>query len=338
MDARYQELAQRIGLGQSERIPRLFSMLADSAEADLLLALPGDPSSLAEKLARPVAEVEAQLQELFVKGVIFPSFKTDPPSYRMARDMIQFHDASILWPQAPREFLDLWQEWTEIEWPPMAEAASRAMPRPGMRVIPVGVSVETDGQVLAFEDVKDIIENADNLAVTNCTCRLVAHKCDRTLEACLQVNNAASYAIARGTGRQLTKAEALEIVRAAEEEGLIHATFNQRSVNHVICNCCGCCCQFLPVLIQQGIRVVAPSRFRAGIELDSCNGCELCVDRCYLGSIEMAPRNGDRDDLVAQVDAETCLGCGLCKVVCPTDAITMDEVRPSDFVPETAFG
>jgi Pyruvate/2-oxoacid:ferredoxin oxidoreductase delta subunit len=252
--------------------------------------------------------------------------------------MIQFHDASILWPQAPREFLDLWQEWTEIEWPPMAEAASRAMPRPGMRVIPVGVSVAADGQVLAFEDVKDIIENADNLAVTKCTCRLVAHKCDRTLEACLQVNNAASYAIARGTGRQLTKAEALEIARAAEEEGLIHATFNQRSVNHVICNCCGCCCQFLPVLIKQGIRVVAPSRFQAEIDLDSCNGCELCVDRCYVGSIEMAPREGSRGDLVAQVDPETCLGCGLCKVVCPTDAITMDEVRPSDFVPEKAFG
>jgi Pyruvate/2-oxoacid:ferredoxin oxidoreductase delta subunit len=337
MDARYQELAQRIGLGGSERIPRLFAMLADSDEAELLLALPGGACSLAQKLERPPEEVEAQLQELFVKGVIFPSFKTDPPSYRLARDMVQFHDATILWPNAPREFLDLWQEWTEIEWPPMAEAASRALPRPGMRVIPVGVSAQADGKVLAFEDVRDIIENADNLAVTKCTCRLVAHKCDRTLEACLQVNNAASYAVSRGTGRQLTKEEALEIARAAEEEGLIHATFNQRSVNHVICNCCGCCCQFLPVLIEQGIRVVAPSRFQAEVHADACNGCELCVERCYVDSIEMAPRNGSEDDLVAQVDAESCLGCGLCKVVCPTDAITMDEVRPSDFVPE-AFG
>jgi heterodisulfide reductase subunit A-like polyferredoxin len=108
-------------------------------------------------------------------------------------------------------------------------------------------------------------------------------------------------------------------------------------VNHVICNCCGCCCQFLPVLIEQGIRVVAPSRFQAEIDLDSCNGCELCLDRCYVGSIEMAPRNGGENELVAQVDPETCLGCGLCKVICPTDAIMMDEVRPSDFVPE-AFG
>ncbi len=36
---------------------------------------------------------------------------------------------------------------------------------------------------------------AKDLAVTKCTCRLVAHKCDRPLEVCLQVDNAASYAV-----------------------------------------------------------------------------------------------------------------------------------------------
>ena len=338
MDAQYQELAQRIGLGQSERIPKLFAMLADPDEAELLLALPGDASSLAEKLGRPKEDVEQQLETLFIKGVIFPSFKTDPPSYRLGRDIIQFHDATILWPDAPQEFLDLWQEWTDIEWPSLAKAASELLPRPGMRVIPVGVTVRSDSQVLAFEDVKGIIENAEKLAATKCTCRLVAHKCDRTLEACIQVNNAASYAISRGTGRPLTKLEALEIVRKAEEEGLIHTTFNQRSVDHIICNCCGCCCQFLPILIKQGISIVAPSRFKAEVNPDLCNSCEACLERCYFGAIEMVPREGDEEELIAQVNAETCLGCGLCKVTCPTEAISISEVRPSDFVPEKVFG
>lgn len=338
MDDQYQELAQRIGLGQSERIPKLFAMLADSAEAELLLALPGDAPLLAEKLGRPEEEVKQQLQTLFVKGLIFPSFKTDPPSYRLSRDIIQFHDATILWPDAPQEFLDLWQEWTEAEWPSLAKATSEVLPRPGMRIIPVGVTVQADGQVLAFEDVKALIENAENLAVTKCTCRLVAHKCDRTLEACLQVNNAASYAVARGTGRQVTKDEALEIVRKAEEEGLIHTTFNQRTVRHIICNCCGCCCQFFPILIKHGISVVAPSRFQAQVDPNLCGSCETCLDRCYFGAIKMAPRDGDEDELVAQINPEICLGCGLCKVTCSNEAISMEEVRPSDFVPEQAFG
>jgi ferredoxin len=326
MEPMYQELATRIGLGQSERIPKLFEMISNREEAELLLALPGPVKELAGKLGRSEEAVEKSIQELFVKGLIFPSFKADPPIYRMGRDMIQFHDATILWPDAPREFLDLWQEWTDVEWPQMAEDFSKVMAQPGMRVIPVGVSFRPEGQVLAYEDVKDIIENARQLAVVKCTCRLAAQRCDRPLEVCLQVNNAAAYAVARGVGRNLTKAEALAVMREAEEAGLVHTTFNQRSVDHVICNCCGDCCQFLPILIQYGTNVVAPSRFQAVVDESRCDACETCMDRCYFGAIEM----GD----TATILAEKCLGCGLCQVACPNEAISLKEVRGKDYVPE----
>ena len=334
MDDKYHELAARIGLGQSERIPVLFSMIVDETEAGLLLAMPGDVPTLAEKVGRPEDEVDRMVQTLFVKGLVFPSFKTDPTSYRMGRDIVQFHDATILWPDAPKEFLDLWQEWTEVEWPHMAKEMSQVMPKPGMRVIPVGVTVKAQGEVLAFEDVKEIIEKAREVAVTKCTCRLVAHKCDRTLEACLQVDNAAAYAVARGTGRKLTKEEALDIVRKSEEEGLIHTTFNQRSVDHVICNCCGCCCQFLPELIKHGTNVVDPSRFRARVDEDLCTGCETCVERCYFGAVSMVSKG---DEETAEVDPDKCLGCGVCAVTCPSGAMTMIEVRPAEHVPEKMF-
>ncbi|MBW1818076.1 MAG: 4Fe-4S binding protein [Deltaproteobacteria bacterium] len=327
MDPKYKELATRIGLGESERIPRLFSMIADDKEAELLLNLPADAPTLSEKLDFPREEVEDMIQTLFIKGLVFPSFKSDPPKYRMGRDFIQFHDATILWPDAPKPFLDLWQEWTEEEWPDMARAIEKISPKPGMRIIPVGITVKAQGQVLGFEDVADIINNSRELAVANCTCRLTAHKCDKTLEACIQVNNAASYAIARGTGRKLTKEEALELCRKFEEEGLIHTTFNARSVDHIICNCCGCCCQFLPEHIKHGIRVVDPSRFRAEIDADECSGCETCVDRCYFNAIAM-------EDETAVVDLDACMGCGVCAVTCPDEAISMIEVREPDHVPE----
>ena len=105
MDARYVELANRIGLGQSNRIAGLFGMIADAAEADLLLALPGNAPAMAEKLGRPEDEITGMLHTLFIKGLVFPSKKTDPPTYKMCRDLVQFHDASILWPDAPREYL-----------------------------------------------------------------------------------------------------------------------------------------------------------------------------------------------------------------------------------------
>ncbi|MBW1869201.1 MAG: 4Fe-4S binding protein, partial [Deltaproteobacteria bacterium] len=36
----------------------------------------------------------------------------------------------------------------------------------------------------------------------------------------------------------------------------------------------------------------------------------------------------------AIVNTEKCMGCGLCTVTCPEEAISFDEVRPAEFVPE----
>lgn len=332
MDAIYTELAKRIGLGHSQRIPRLFEMIADRGEAEMLLAMPGNAPSLAEKLGHDVERVEAALETLFVKGLVFPSAKTDPPTYRMGRDLVQFHDATILWPGAPQAFLDLWQDFMEAEWPEVAKQYSRIVPRPFTRVIPVGITVQAKSHVLAYEDVEEIINSSKSLSVTKCTCRLTAHKCDKELEACLQINRAADYSLARGTGRKLSKEQALDLVRRCEEEGLIHVVMNKQSVDHFICNCCSCCCQTMPVLIQHNVSVIEPSRFAAQIDPELCTGCETCLDRCFFGAISLTP------DQTAEVDEKKCMGCGLCQVTCPSDAVTMKEVRTKDFIPEKLFG
>ncbi|MBU2551546.1 MAG: 4Fe-4S dicluster domain-containing protein [Proteobacteria bacterium] len=328
MDSRYHELAERIDLGRYERIVKLFSIIASPAEADLMLAMPSDVPALAEKTGRPLDEVQDMVDKMFLKGLVFPSKKTDPPTWRMVRSFGQFHDATILWPEAPREFLDLWQEWIEHDWIDYARPQYEKMARPAMRVIPVGVQVEAKAQVLAFEDVEAIINNARELAVTPCTCRVRAHKCDHMLEACIQIDNAASYAVTRGTGRALTKEEAVDLIRQIEEDGLIHTVFNMKSSGHVICNCCSCCCMNFPVLIKYGLQVCDPSRFRVSIDPDLCTGCETCIDRCFFGVIEMA------DDLAQVAHPDKCLGCGVCQVTCPSGAISMVEVRSQDYIPE----
>ncbi|MFA6223015.1 MAG: 4Fe-4S binding protein [Desulfomonilaceae bacterium] len=331
MESIYGELATRIGLGQSDRIAKLFQIIADLKEAQLLLALPGTPPEVAKKLNLTESEVSSMLHTLFIKGVVFPSGKSDPPKYKMSRDLIQFHDASILWPEAPQEFLDVWQEFMELEWPEIAKNFNKMFPRPFTRVIPVGVTIQAKTHVLAFEDVSEIIEKANVISVTKCTCRLTAHKCDRTLEACLQINKGAEYNIARGTGRRLNKQEALDIVRKAEEDGLIHVVMNKQNVDQFICNCCPCCCQTMPILIKHSISVIEPSRFAAKVDPDLCSSCGACVDRCYFGAI-VAEENEP-----TFVDASKCMGCGLCQVTCPTEAISMVETRGTDFVPEKFF-
>ncbi|MBU4277761.1 MAG: 4Fe-4S dicluster domain-containing protein [Proteobacteria bacterium] len=331
-DPRYREMAARIGLGQSPRIAALFAMLADSDEADLLLALPADVPGAARKLGREPAEVQKMVDELFLKGLVFPSRKTDPPPWRMSRDLVQFHDATILWPQAPPEFLDLWREFMDQEWYAIAKTIGAQVKKPFTRVIPVGVAIEARTSILDFDSVAKMIEKARSLAVTKCTCRLSMRNCDRPLEVCLQVDGAADYNLARGTGRAISREEALDILRRSEEAGLVHVTLNRHEGNNFICNCCPCCCQTMPVLIEGGIRVVDPSRFVAVVEAEECTACGACLERCYFSAISL----GEQEGAPAMVDPERCMGCGLCLITCPTEALSLGEARSPAFVPGAA--
>ncbi len=332
MDPRYQQLAARINLGHSERIAGLFALLADLEQAELLLALPAGVGELAAKLDQPSRRVEEMLKDLFRKGLVFSLSKADPPAWRMVKDMVQFHDATLVWPEATSEFIDLWRDFMEHEWPDLAKAISKKTAKPFTRVIPVGLAVPARAQILDFESLADIIAKAKKIAVTKCTCRLSMRLCERPLEVCLQVNRGAEYTITRGSGREVSKDEAMTILRQSEEAGLIHVTVNRQDVNNFICNCCPCCCQTMPVLLKYGTYVIDPSRYTAGIDAEACSGCGACHERCYFKAISWTEGEGSP----SLVDPAKCMGCGLCLVTCPTQAISLEETRPAAFVPGAA--
>jgi ferredoxin len=326
----YEKLAERIFCKGSKIIPQLFAMIADEEEAKTLLAMPGTVEELAQKMGTSVEEMQKRCDTLYHKGLAFKSFKGQTLGYKMCRELVQFHDATILWPEAPREYHDLWQKYMEEEWPSYAKMIAKMMPKPFTRIIPAGVDLAQKQQVLPFESIKDIIESASRIAVTKCTCRLIAKKCDKPLEVCLQINRGADYTIDRGSGREVSKEEAMEIIRQAEEAGLIHVTMNKADVGHFICNCCDDCCQTFPVIIHHGINITDPSRFRAQVDAESCEGCQTCIDRCYFKAITMVEHDGKE---VARVIEEKCMGCGLCRTACPSVSISLVEVRDKSFIP-----
>lgn len=323
----YDEMADRILLSGSKLIPQLFEMIADKEEAELLMAMPGSPQELSESLKKPEEVVAEMCKTLYVKGLAFKSLRDGDVKFKMCRDLIQFHDGTILWPDATKEYHDLWQQFMEIEWPDYARMVTSIIPTAFTRVIAVEESVDPGKQqVLDMDSIKNIIASSETLAVTKCTCRVIAHKCDKPLEACIQVDNAAKYTLDRGTGREISKDEAYEIIRDCEEKGLVHVTMNKAHVGHFICNCCECCCQTLPLIISERLNLTAPSRFSAVVDQGLCSGCGTCLERCKFDAIELVNE-------VAVVNADNCLGCGLCTVTCDEDAIGLVEARPADFIP-----
>ncbi len=326
----YTQLAEQIGAGASRVVPQIFESLVTEQEAAILLAAapPATTAELAEKTGIDAAAVERMIDPLFRKGLLFKSKKPDGMRYYRVRHVLQFHDATAVMQDPPQRMLDLWKDFMRTEWDDTIKVFESVLPRAAVRVVPINVAVDPEAQILAYDDVSNLVHGARSIAVTKCSCRAIDGACGQPVEVCLQLDRAADYAIERGTGRALTREQALRLLEQCEDDGLVHVAENKQGIGNVICNCCNdCCINWTSIRAGLG-KFVAPSRFRAAITADDCNGCELCITRCFFDALRMADA-----DTVATVDEHKCMGCGVCRVVCPTEAIGMEIVRPQDFIP-----
>jgi ferredoxin len=324
----YEILAEKYGYPGSERFKKILKRLMDDEEAEIVAALPCPVSDLAARLGKEDTEIQKRLGGLFGKGVLFMTSKGHQP----ARDILQLHDATAsdvrldyIW---GRELLDLWEDFCQAELYPSWSKLIQSLDTPLWRVIPARKSISAKTNLLPGEDLEAILDKATRFANVRCSCRRVAERCDSPVDVCLQLNRAAEYAITRGTGRELTRAEAMQVLDTAAEAGLIHSVYNGVEVSSVICNCCSDCCVFYYPLIKYGglEKGVVKSRFRAEVDRAACTGCQTCVERCPFEAIEMMKVPGEKK-LKAQVDTERCFGCGVCAVGCEVGAISLLEIR-----------
>jgi len=324
----YQELSKLLGAPASKILPPIIEMIVDEKEIKIVLAAfpPATIAELADKTGIAQEEVQTMVKTLFLKGLLFFSKKEGDPRYYRVKTVPQFHDSSILWEGATPEFHKLWKEYTDQEWSEFGRVVEAFLPRPPIRIVPVGATIESRAKVLALDDVREIVNQARNLAVTRCTCRVVDGKCGKPVEICIQVNRAADYGIQRGTGRAITKEEAMGLLHLAEKEGLVHIVDNRQKVDHIICNCCRDCC--INWKLPNPRKFVDPSRFQALVNEEECIGCQVCLDRCYFDAIVI-----EGQEPKARINPEKCVGCGVCTVTCPTEAMAMKEVRPPEVIP-----
>jgi hypothetical protein len=153
---------------------------------------------------------------------------------------------------------------------------------PLMRVVTVNVTIEPQNQVMAFEDVKYMVEEANKIAVTNCSCRTIHGFTDVALQVCMQLNKAADYALDRGTGRELTLQDAIEMLKMCEEEGLVHCVENKFGIGRVICDCDNEACANWGHDRSYVKKFTSPSRFKAFVDSELCTSVLRNMRRTFL--------------------------------------------------------
>ena len=194
---------------------------------------------------------------------------------------------------------------------------------PSTRVIAVDERVEVGNTIHTYDQVSAYVESSDPISVCTCYCRHEAQlidpndTCGKPNEVCMQFGLGARFIIDKGLGREVSKKEAIDILRRSEEEGLVHCSINRQSIEF-ICNCCADHCAILKTALAQPKPGLAlNSGFQPRIDPEECTSCHDCVDNCPAAALAMA------EATAPVLDMDRCFGCGVCATTCAPAAISL---------------
>ncbi len=292
----------------------------EAAVATRLLPVPEPAATIARRIGRPLDETEEILRRMADKGEIFA--EPSDAGWRFALLPFVFGIYEFQLPRMDRELAELIEEYFPVFLPSFGAHAPAVA-----RVVPVNARIDAEARVLPHESVRGMLREANSFRLMPCVCRTeraaLGSPCSHTLETCLAVSRReGALDEFPPWGRLVTRDEALEVARRAEQEGLVHSTYNVRQDPIFLCNCCPCCCGLLRGLRDfEAPHVLVRSNFVAAISEDDCIACRECLpDRCPMDAIV-------EQEGTIFIRRERCIGCGVCTVACEVDAIGLEE-RP----------
>ena len=182
------------------------------------------------------------------------------------------------------------------------------------------------------ENLAEFLKSQSYFSVSMCPCRLShwisdpGNHCDHMLEACLHSGDTARWCVEHGMGREITMEEALDILRKANAEGLVHSI----NIEGFICNCCTDCCPLFMGFLQLKTKTVIASPFIPQIDEDTCNACGTCVDVCPVGALKL--------EGFPVLDQGVCIGCGVCVTHCSLGSMKLVRRTQEVVIPEEVKG
>ncbi len=289
-----------------ENAPEYYCMenIVSDDEADIAIAagLRKERTAgwLAAKVGKTVAEIQPALDNLVYYGVFRRVYSEElgEDTYFMQifapgilEMMVNNQPLMAAHPEVGRAF----EEYTRLRMQTMGPILPDGYGL--MRVIPVESAIEGLPGVTDDERLSYYLNKYDTFSVSPCSCRasrtLLGDGCGHLAEdMCVQMGKGAEHYIRSGRARQISREEAYEIVKRAEENGLMHDIPNIEGSGETsaICNCCACACFGLRAGMMFGARDAIRSNFVAEVDEAKCVACAQCVEVCPGNALKLGQK------------------------------------------------
>ncbi len=166
-----------------------------------------------------------------------------------------------------------------------------------MRVIPIEATIDGSSRRASYEEISKYLNENSIFSCSPCSCRTdreaMGEGCGHLKEdMCIQMGHAAEYYIRTGRGRAITRDEAFEIIRRAEDNGLMHQIPNidGSGKTHAICNCCGCSCLSLRTGSMYKNTDMLRSNYVSRVDKEKCVACGQCVENCPVNALKLGQK------------------------------------------------
>ena len=173
----------------------------------------------------------------------------------------------------------------------------------GMHVIPVEKAIESKNEAIGLEKISYWLDKYEGkYAKSMCSCRASRQKLgegcgDDPENWCIAVGDMADYVVETQRGEYITKEEALDIFRRAEENGFVHQITNIDGEQKIfaICNCNVNICNALRTSQLFNTPNMSRSAYVAKVESENCVACGRCVEGCPAGAVKLGQKLCTKD-------------------------------------------
>jgi DNA-binding Lrp family transcriptional regulator len=203
----------------------------DAKLAVLLTLIPEEARVIARRAKIPVEEASRRLEEMVQHGLISGVYpKNKSPLYMAQQFIVGFWEGQVN--RLSRELIQDFEEYL-----PFYTEQNIGPGVPQLRTIPVGKSINTQTEVMLYEQAEELVRTHKTFAVANCICRqemrIMDKGCKKPEESCLSFGTAAKIMVRTGRGRPISMEETLAILQRAEEVGLILQPSNAQKASFI---------------------------------------------------------------------------------------------------------